>query len=72
MTTTVAEMTKEEFSDLVENLIEKKLLEILGDPDEGLEIRETIRNRLLQQGEAIKSGKRGESFENVVTELGLE
>jgi len=33
----------------LENLIEHKLLEILGDPDSGLEIRKEFKKKLLQR-----------------------
>jgi hypothetical protein len=51
MAITVAQMTKEELKELIEVTIEQKLLEILGDPDKGLEIREAVRDRLLRQKE---------------------
>ena len=69
---TVAQMTKDELREMIETIIEQKLLELVGDPDEGLPIRETIRNRLLRQKEAVASGERGEPFEEVVRRLGLE
>ena len=71
MAITVAQMTKEELSELIESLIENKLLEIIGDPDEGFEIRDEVRKRLLRQKEAVISGERGELFEDVINELGL-
>lgn len=53
MTTTVAQMTKEELREMiqaiVETVIEQKLAEIFSDPDEGLELRETVRDSLLLQ-----------------------
>ena len=69
---TVAQMTKEELREMIETIIEEKLLELLGDPDEGLPIRKTIRERLLRQKEAVASGERGEPFEEVIRRLGLE
>ncbi len=57
---------------MIETIIEEKLLELLGDPDEGLPIRETIRERLLRQKEAVAKGERGEPFEEVIRRLGLE
>ena len=57
---------------VVETAIEQKLIEILGDPDEGLEMREAIRDRLLHQRQSIAAGERGLSFEDVVQQLGLE
>lgn len=71
MTATVAQMTKEELEEMIETAIERKLLEILGDPDEGLKIREDLRARLLRQKEAVAEGERGRLFDDVVRQLGL-
>lgn len=70
--TTVTQMTKEELREMIETIIEDKLLELLGDPDEGLPIRKTVRDRLLRQREAVAKGERGEPFEEVTRRLGLE
>ncbi|MBC8492865.1 MAG: hypothetical protein H8D43_03690 [Chloroflexi bacterium] len=69
---TVAQMSKDELKELIETSVEQKLLELLGDPDEGLEIRRSVRDRLLQQKKAVAAGERGEPFEDVVRRLGLE
>ena len=68
---TVAEMTKEEFREMIEAIVERKLLEMLGDPDEGLPIRKAISDRLLRQKQAVASGERGEPLEKVTQRLGL-
>ena len=60
---TVAQMTRGELREMIETIVEHKLLELLGDPDEGLPIRKAIRDRLLRQQQAVASGERGESFE---------
>ncbi len=72
MADTVVQMTREEFKQLIETSIEQKLLEILGDPDEGLEIRKAVQDRLLRQKKAVAAGERGQPFEDVARELGLE
>ena len=72
MTTTVAQMSKDELRELIEASVEQKLLELLGDPDEGLEIRKSVRDRLLRQRKAVAAGERGEAFEDVVRRLKLE
>jgi hypothetical protein len=64
-------MTKDELKEMIETLIEQKLLEPLGDPDEGLEVRKSMRERLLQQRKAVAAGERGEAFEEVVRRLRL-
>jgi hypothetical protein len=72
MTSTIAQMSKEEFKEMIEASIEQKLLEMLGDPDEGWEIRDSVRDRLLRQREAVAAGERGQAFDDVVQQLGLE
>ena len=72
----VAQMTQSELKEMleavVETTVEEKLLEILGDPDEGWELREAVRDRLLQQREAVINGQFGQPLEDVVRELGLD
>jgi hypothetical protein len=68
----VADMTKDELRKMIGELIEEKLMELLGDPDEGLVIRDAVQNRLKQQMEDVASGERGEPLEDVVRRLGLE
>jgi len=45
---------------------EQKLLEMLGDPDEGLPIRKSVRERLLRQKQAVAAGERGKPLDEVV------
>ena len=72
----VAQMTPSEFKEMLESVVEatveRKLLEILGDPDEGLEVRQAMRDRLSRQRQAVAAGQYGEPFGHVVRELGLE
>ncbi len=72
MSVTVAQMSKDELKEMLETTVEQKLLELLGDPDEGLEIRKSVRERLLRQKKAVAGGERGEAFEDVVRQLGLK
>ena len=76
MAKTVAGMTKDELKEIIESAVEtaveQKLLEILGNPDEGLEVRKDVRARLLRQQRAVAAGERGRPFEDVIEELGLE
>lgn len=65
MSDRVADMTKEELQILIEESIEKKLLEIIGDPDEGLALREEVKKRLLDQKRRISEGERGLSYDEV-------
>ncbi len=67
----VAEMTTEELREVVGSAVEKKIVELLGDPDGGLEIRGNVRKRLLRQKRAVAKGDRGEPLEKVVRRLKL-
>lgn len=71
MSKTVAEMTTEELREMLGELIEAKLTEVLRDPDEGFELRQTLRERLELQKSAVERGDRGESFDDVARRLGL-
>jgi hypothetical protein len=72
MSETIAQMSKAELRDLIERTLEEKLMEMLGDPDEGLEIRESVLARLEGQRRAVVAGARGRSLSDVAAELALE
>ena len=71
MATRVAQMTADELREMIGAVVEQKLLDLLGDPDEGLVVAESLRRRLLRQKKAIAKGERGEPFEDVVARLAL-
>lgn len=71
MAKTVADMTATELRELVSSVVEEKLLQLLGDPDEGLVLRENVRERLLRQKRAVAKGERGEALETVARRLRL-
>ena len=48
MTELVSQMTKEELRILIDETLEQKLIELFGDPDEGLELRESVKKRLAK------------------------
>jgi len=72
---TVAELTPAEFQKMLEDVVgttvERKLLELLGDPDEGLGIRETFQARLHRQHAKVQDGERGTALYDVVQQLDL-
>lgn len=72
MTTTVAEMTKEELQELIGAIVEEKLLQLFADPDEGLQVQDALRDRLLRQQRTVAAGERGASLDDVLAELGLD
>ena len=71
MIATVAQMTKKEFSELIEGVVERKLIELIGDPDEGLKLSAVIQARLLRQRSRVRAGERGESLAGIAEKLGL-
>jgi hypothetical protein len=70
MAETVSQMTPLELRTLIEDAIEQKFVELLGDPDAGLELRDEVKARLLEQQERVAAGDLGEPFEDVVKRLG--
>ena len=59
-------------STVTEAILDQKLVELLGDPDEGLPIRKDVRERLLRQKQAVAAGERGQELAEVARRLGLE
>jgi hypothetical protein len=71
MAATVARMTKHELKEIIESTVEQKLLELLGDPDQDLVLKKSVKDRLLRQRKAVASGQRGESLSVIAKRLGL-
>lgn len=71
MTTTIANMTKKEFTEIITKVVEQKLFEIFGDPEEGMILKENVRKRLIRQKKSVAAGERGENIHSVITRLGL-
>jgi hypothetical protein len=69
-------MTQAEFKRMLETVVEatveQKLIEMFGDPDQGLVMREDVRERLLRQRQLVASGELGQSLDDVMQELELE
>jgi hypothetical protein len=68
----VKDLTVEELKELIEESVERKLLELLYDPDEGLELREEVKGRLRRGLARERKGLRGTTIEEVTKRLGLE
>lgn len=71
MASSVVRMTKAELEEIIEKSVEHKLLEILGDADEGAEIRQALKERLIRQGKRVAAGERGRSLGEVARKLHL-
>ena len=68
---TVADLTVEQFKDLVREVVIQTLTEVLGDPDEGLELRDDVKVRIQQSLAAQKAGEKIIPAEEVAANLGL-
>jgi hypothetical protein len=64
-------MTKEQLREMIGETVEEKLIELLGDPDDGLVVKRALRARLLRQRRKVAGGERGESLDDVSRKLGL-
>ncbi len=71
MASTIAQMTRDELRELIEESIEHKLLELFQDPDKGLELKKEARARLRRSFTAEARGERGLPAEQVAKRLGL-
>ncbi len=71
MSATVAQMTRDELQELIGTVVEQKLVELFGDPDEGLPLKKALQDRLVRQMAAVGGGERGEPLEDVTRNLGL-
>ena len=69
MAATVAKMTTKELQKMIGAVVEEKLVELLGDPDQGLEIKKSLGNRLLRQKKGVALGQRGEKLEDVAKRM---
>ena len=58
MAANVGQLSTDELREIIGSVVEEKLKEILGDPDEGLELNANIRERLRQQQQAVAEGER--------------
>ncbi len=68
---TVAELTVDELKALIRETVPQTLLEIFGDPDEGLELREEFKAQLQRSLEAVQAGGETIPAPDVAAKLGL-
>jgi len=69
---TVGELSRNELKRLIGEVVEEKLLELLGDPDEGMVLQEEVQARLRRTLEDQRAGKRGVAIREAAARLGLE
>jgi len=71
MAANVGQLSTDELREIIGSVVEQKLKEMLGDPDEGFEIRAEVQNRLLRQKKNVANGERGEELDEAVKRLGI-
>jgi siroheme synthase (precorrin-2 oxidase/ferrochelatase) len=67
----IKDLTVEEFQTLIRETVEDVLQEMLLDPDEGKQVRESVRQQLLYMKERRQTAKQTISSKEVIQELGL-
>ena len=71
MAANVSELSTDELREIIGSVVEQKLKEMLGDPDEGFEIRAEVQNRLLRQKKTVANGERGKELDKVAKRFGI-
>ncbi len=67
----VSDLTINEFRGLVRDVVAQTLLEMLGDPDEGLELRDDFRADLQRSLAVVRAGGETVPVQEVAARLGL-
>ena len=68
----VADLTIDEFRNLIKEVVTQTILEIFGDPDEGLELREEIKERLHRSLATTQAKRETQPAQDVAAKLGLD
>lgn len=63
---------RDDIEAFVEYAVDQRLAELLGDPDQGLEVREELLERLRDQQKQVAAGELGRPMSEVMKVLGLE
>ena len=67
----VRDLTIDQFKALVHEALEEALMDLLGDPDEGLQLREEVTDKVLASLARTQRGEKGIPAEEVARQLGL-
>ena len=68
---TVADLTVDEFRDLVREIVIQTFTDMFGDPDEELELRDDFKIELQRSLAAVQAGGKTIPVQEVVSRLGL-
>ena len=67
---TVADLTVDEFKELVHEVVIQSLTELLGDPDEGMVLRDDFAEELRQSLKEVEAGGKAAHLAAVLENLG--
>lgn len=67
----VTDLSTEDLKALIGEVVEEKLIEVLGDPDWGLELRPEMAERLRKSLAALERGEKGVPLEEAAKRLGI-
>ncbi|MDM8521428.1 hypothetical protein QUF64_15380 [Anaerolineales bacterium HSG6] len=70
--TKVADLTIDELTLLIQNVVKQTIMDLLGDPDVGLELQDAIKTRLQRSLASVQSGQKTIPAQDVAAKLGLE
>jgi len=70
--TRVSDLTTEELKTLVREAVEQALVDVLADPDKGLELRQSMKIALEHSIRTVREGNVLYSAEEIAQDLGLE
>lgn len=71
MSSTVVQVSKQQLTKIISKVVEQKLVELFGDPDDGLTMKQNLRKRLLRQKRTVEKGERGTELTSIRKQLGL-
>lgn len=71
MSGTVVQVSKQELTRIISNVVEQKLVELFGDPDDGFTMKQNLRKRLVRQKRAVEKGERGTDLSSIRKRLSL-
>lgn len=72
MSTTTLDITGEELTALVKNIVDERIIELIGDPEDDLEVKDELKERLIAQRKEADNGDYGIPFDEVLKRLELE
>jgi len=68
----VADLTVDEFKEMLHQIVTETVVELFGDPDAGLDLRAEMKVNLQRSLAAVQAGAETVSAETVAARLGLE